>query len=140
MFDAPNIKTMRVILSFLTIAVTAFHFISCQKTGNTPPVIALFSGSGYISADTILPRRSIATFGIKAYKAGVDQLLIGCTIQRSINGAPDSILQQMTLYSQTFSQFYSYSLGDSGNVEQYRFIIRQNNGLTDTASASITVI
>ena len=130
---------MRVILSFLTVAFLALHFIACQKTGNTPPVITLFEGSGYISADTTLPRHSIATFGLKAYKAGVDQLLSSCTIQRSINGAPDSILQQMTLYSQTFTQFYSYTLGDSGNVEQFRFIIRQDNGLTDTASATITV-
>lgn len=129
---------MSKILSFSLITSLLLSLGSCQKSGVTPPVISLYEGKGYVSSDTTMLHGSIATFGVKAYKAGVDQLLRKCLIQRSINGSPDSTLQEMNLISQNFSQFYAYTVGDSGNVERYTFIIFQDNGFSDSVSATIT--
>lgn len=123
---------------FFPLAALLFFFPSCQKSGVTPPVISLYAGTGYIYQDTTLTHGTTATFGVNAYKAGVDQLLRKCLIQKSVNGGADSVLQEMTLVSQSFSQFYGYTVGDSGNVERYTFIIIQDNGLSDSASATIT--
>ncbi|MBL0310742.1 MAG: hypothetical protein IPP77_14030 [Bacteroidetes bacterium] len=129
----------KTVFDFILVALFS-TFYSCQKSGVTLPVINFYAGTGYVYSDTVLAHGTIATFGINAYKAGVDQLLRKCIIQRSINGSADSTIQEMDVITQTFSQFYGYTVGDSGNVERYTFIILQDNGLSDSAIATITSI
>jgi len=127
-----------IVCSLLLVALTA-GLSSCSKKDQTnPPGVGFISGTGYISDDTTLYRNSIATIYVYANKLGVVDLLDSGTIQRSINGGPDTLLQTMTFNSTTFAQYYSYQLGDSGNSYKYIFTFFNQNKVGGSDSLTVT--
>ena len=111
---------------------------SCGKEKSTPPDIAFYVGTAYVYEDTALVHGTIFNIGVAASKTGVDGLLTGFEISHRMNGSPDSVIQKMSFIEQYFSQYYSYTAGDSGNVEQYTFTAIKADGRTNSISVNIT--
>jgi hypothetical protein len=117
------------------------HLSSCKKKDETnPPGVGFIYEPGYVYDDTTLPANSIATIWVYANKLGVVDLLDSGTIQRSVNGGPDTVLQTMTFNSTTFSQVYSYQLGAAGNSYKYIFTFFNQNKVGGSDSVIITTI
>ena len=124
--------------SLLLIALIV-QLSSCTKKDQTnPPGVGFVAQPGYVYGDTTLYRHSIATIWVYANKLGIVDLLDSGTIQRSISGGPDTLLQTMTFNSTTFNQAYSYQLGDSGNSYKYIFTFFNQNRVSGSDSVTIT--
>lgn len=130
-----------VFVMILTGVLMAFVFnlSSCDKERTSAPKLTFTTSSAYVSTDTTLYRGTIFNIKVNATKVGLNDLLTSGKITRSINGSADSTLQDMSFYTQNFSQFYSYTAGDSGNVEKYIFTFGTQEGLSVSSSLSITV-
>lgn len=122
------------------VALTGIFFClpSCKQGGSNPPTVQLFNGTGYVYEDTTLAHGTLFTISVYATKMGVDDLLESGKITRSINGGPDSVLQDIKIVTTQFNQFYSYIAGDSGNTERYTFTFSNQNGLTNSATVKVT--
>ncbi len=119
-----------------------FMASSCDKGGNPYPTINFRQTNtsvSYVSKDTTLYRGTIFNVGIEASKTGPDGFLKSFKITRSINNGPDTTLLQASLNTVYFSQFYSYTAGDSGNLEHYTFTIGNANGLYTSVAFTDTV-
>ncbi|MES2620870.1 MAG: hypothetical protein V4615_08455 [Bacteroidota bacterium] len=127
-------------LAGLVITVGQITMSSCGKETNSPPQIELIAGSGNVVKDTSLYRGTTFRLAISSNKTGPDDFLSSCKISKSINGGADSTIQEMNFLTQSFSNFYSYQAGDSGNVERYTFMISEQKGLSSSVSVTITDI
>jgi hypothetical protein len=127
-----------IVCSALMITLTGY-LSSCKTRDETnPPGVGFVSEAGYVSDDTTLPANSVATIWVYANKLGVVDLLDSATIQTSVNGGPDSILQTMRFNSTQFSQYYSYQLGAAGNSYKYIFTFFNQNKVGGSDSLTIT--
>jgi hypothetical protein len=115
-----------------------FFISSCDGEKNTAPTIVFREGSAYVYKDTALVHGTIFNIGINASKTGTDGLLSSCKILRSTNGGADSTLQDISIITQYFTHYYSYTAGDSGNTERYTFQITKNDGLSNSVSLTVT--
>ena len=132
-------KAVFFIGCLLLLATLTCYLSSCKTRNETnPPGVSFVSSPGYVSDDTVLYRNSIASIWVHANKLGVIDLLDSGTIQRSINGGPDTLLQAMRFTSTQFSQVYSYQLGDSGNSYKYIFTFFNQNKVGGSDSLIIT--
>ncbi|MFN8321129.1 MAG: hypothetical protein U0T74_00600 [Chitinophagales bacterium] len=116
-----------------------FNLSSCEKERTSEPKVAFIAGSTYISSDDTLFRGTIFNVKVNASKVGLSDLLTSGKITRSVNGGADSTMLEMNFFTQNFSQYYSYTAGDSGNVEKYTFTFGTQSGLYASSSISITV-
>ncbi len=130
-------KKVTYLLSLVVLVATITSVSSCGEEISTPPVVSLYTGTAYVGVDTTIYRNTVFNIGVEAKKTGTEGLLNGCTILRSRNGGSDSVLQQMTLVTQYFAQYYSYLAPDSGAVDKYTFTVTERDG--GTASASVTI-
>ena len=132
-------------VSFLVavlLAVSLFVISSCESGGDHHPTIAFKTSTtvvSYVSKDTTLYRGTIFNVGINASKTGPDGLLKSFKITRSINGGADSTLVDAELNTRFFTQFYSYTAGDSGNLEHYTFTVGNAEGLYNSIAFTDTV-
>ena len=136
-------KPLVFLFALITPVVILLSFSSCGKEKSTPPVIAFRttnSAISYVSADTSLTHGTIFNVGVNASKTGTDEYLTYFKISRSINGGADSTILEANFLYQYFSQYYSYKVGDSGNVERYTFTVGERDGNTASVSVSITSI
>ncbi len=131
-------KRERWILCTLVLCALVVFFSSCLKSNNTPPDVTLYGTTVYVSNDTTLKHGTIFSVFLTARKAGTEQLLTSGKISVKVNDQPDSVIQNMNLYTTFFNQFYSYKAGDSGTVTRYTFSFGQLNGLTGDTSITIT--
>ncbi len=139
---APLKIDMKKIVSVLTVSVVALvalvQFSSCGGEKSTPPTIVFRVGTGYVSVDTAIVHGEVFNVGINASKTGTEGILTNCTIARSVNGAADSVLQNIDITTQYFTNYYSYRAGDSGNTEKYTFTVTKNDGLQNSVSVTVT--
>ena len=132
-------KTVFFIGCLLLLVTLTGYLSSCKTRDETnPPGVGFISEPGYVSDDTTLPANSIATILVYANKLGVIDLLDSGTIQRSVNGGPDTVLQTMRFTSTQFSQYYSYQLGAAGNSYKYIFTFFNQNMVGGSDSVIIT--
>lgn len=138
------IRTMKKTFSifFLCVCLSAItlHFSSCGKERSTPPNISFNTSVAYISNDTSLVHGTVFSIGIIASKTQTDGILSGCKIYYSVNNSPDSLIQEMNFVTQYFSQVFSYTAADSGNVERYTFTVSKRDGQSNSASLTVTDI
>ena len=129
------------VLVWVVISALAFNFYSCGEEKNSHPDVAFMTSNStvsYISKDTGLVHGTIFNIGIDATKKGSEGLLTTCKISRSVNQGVDSTIQEINFVSDFFSQSFTYTAGDSGNVEKYTFTIGEKSGLTSSVSLTIT--
>lgn len=122
--------------------VSLFVVSSCDKGGDHHPTIVFKTSNTlvtYISKDTTLYRNSIFNVGISASKTGPDGILKSFKITKSVNGGPDSTILTADLNTVYFTQFYSYTTGDSGNIEHYTFTVGNAEGLFNSIALTDTV-
>lgn len=122
--------------------VVLIQFSSCDNGGNHHPAISFKHSNTavtYITKDTTLYRGTIFNVGINASKTGPDGFLHSFKITRSINGGADSTLVNAEINSVYFTQFYSYTTGDSGNLEHYTFTIGNTEDLFNSVEFTDTV-
>jgi len=132
-------KTVLLTFCFCLLVALIAQLSSCSKRDITnPPGVGFTVYTGYISADTTLYRNSVANIWVYANKLGVEDLLEGGSIKRSINGGPDTTLVTMQFISTQFSQFYAFQLGDSGNRYKYIFSFYNQNGVSGSDSLTVT--
>jgi hypothetical protein len=132
-------KALLFSFCFVVLVVLTAQLSSCTKRDITnPPGVGFNNITGYIYEDTVLYRNSIASIWVYANKLGVEDLLEGGSIQRSINGGPDTTLVSMKFISTQFTQFYAFQLGDSGNRYKYIFTFYNQNGVSGSDSLTIT--
>ncbi|HLP51082.1 MAG TPA: hypothetical protein VK154_09385 [Chitinophagales bacterium] len=115
---------------------------ACTTGGNPYPTIAFRVKTDSVTTESqfrSIPRDSIYTLIINASKTGPDGILKDFKISRSINGGPDSVLQEAVINTVYFAQFYSYQAGDSGDVEQYTFTVGNAEGLKTSIQFTGTV-
>ena len=133
---------MKKPLAFLSVlcisAAVILQFASCGEEKNTPPVIAIHSSTGYISADDTLTHGTVFNVWLTASKTGTEGMLNSCSISKRVNGGADSVIQQMNFIYQSLSQTYSYIAGDSGNIERYTFTVGELDGGKSSVSLTIT--
>ena len=139
---APLKIDMKKIVSVVTVSVIALvalvQFSSCGGEKSTVPTIAFREGSAYVYKDTAIVQGTVFNVGINASKTGTEGILTNCKIDRSINGAPDSTIQNIVITTQYFTQYFSYRTGDSGNTEKYTFTVTKNDGLQNSVSVTVT--
>lgn len=132
-------RAVVVLLVTTVLMVLVFNLSSCEKERSSPPAISFTTTSPYVYSDTVLYRQSIFNVKVNASKVSLNDLLTSGKITRSINGGPDSTLLDMSFFSQNFAQFYSFTAGDSGNVEKYTFSFGTQQGQSASASLTISV-
>ena len=132
-------KIVSLTFCFSLLVALTIQLSSCTKRDITnPPGVGINVYTGFISTDTTLYRNSPINIWVYANKLGVEDLLEGGSIQRSINGGPDTTLLAMKFISTQFSQFYAFQLGDSGNRYKYIFSFYNQNGVSGSDSLTIT--
>jgi len=117
--------------------------MSCEKDEGKLPNISFKTGSGYVSADAVLPGGGDITIGIDASKSEDKDVLKKFNISKSVDGAAAS-----TVYSQdltgsdgdNFSYDYTTTLGTaSGQTEEYTFTVTNRDGLVNQVSLTVTI-
>ncbi len=132
-------KKIFLSLSFsVVILILLFSFSSCGEENSAQPAIEFVVASSLVSKDTTLEQGTVFTIGIKAQKSGTEGLLTSCKISRSINSGADSTIQQAYFVTQGFTQFYSYTAGDSSNTERYTFTVIKQDGVSNSVNLTVT--
>src|ERR1700761_167084 len=98
-------KTVFFAICSALLVMLTVQMSSCSKRDITnPPGVYFEIEDGYVYSDTVLPRNSIASIWVYATKMGVNDLIESGTIQRSINGGPDTTLNNMKIVTSEFLQ------------------------------------
>lgn len=126
-----KIVLLALLLPVLIVAFTT----SCNKPSTTAPYLTI--DTNYAHGVDTLDSGTVFTIRFRAEKAGYEDLLNSCKVLKSVNGGPDSVLHEMSFYTQLLIQFYSFRAGDSGNVEKYTVTVGDTKGLFASDSVII---
>ena len=143
---ARNCKIMRkplvVVFVFAAVCSALCILSSCDKGGDHHPTICFRVRSdsvSYSSSYLRLPHDTIFTVRLNASKTGTDGMLQSFKITKSVNGGADSVLLDARVTTVYLDKYYSYSAGDSGNIERYTFTIGNTEGLFGSIQFTDTV-
>ena len=121
---------------------------SCTKksTNNipdTPPIVTLKSGDGYISSETTVHKNTTVHFGLVASKSMTNDLMKQLIIWVNYDNQPvDSFKYSINLYGpqgDTYARDFGFVTRNQGGTETYKFVITSQKGLTATASVKLDV-